>query len=86
MLQDLVQVDQLISKLDAVTGVDAQNAAEQLMQTCSANGAAFQHLQERLCDAAISERARNQIHLIIAKIRTWTSFHYTYGWKEPGYA
>jgi hypothetical protein len=86
MPQDLAQVDQLISELSALTGVDAQNAAEQLMQTCSANGAAFQYLQERLCDAAISERARNQIHLIIAKIRTWMTLHYTYGWKAPGYA
>lgn len=86
MLQDLAQVDQLISELDALTGVEAQKVAEQLMQTCSANGAAFQHLEERLCDAAISERARNQIHLIIAKIRTWMSLDYTYGWKEPSYA
>jgi len=85
MLQDLAQVDQLISELDALTGIEAQNAAEQLMQTCSANGAAFQHLEERLCDAAISERARNQIHLIIAKIRTWMNLHNTYGWKEPSY-
>jgi cell division protein FtsB len=86
MLRDLAQVDHLISELSALTGVDAQDAAEKLMQTCSANEAAFQYLQDRMCDAAISERARNQIHLIIAKIRTWTNLHYTYGWKEAGYA
>ena len=86
MLQDLAHVDRLISELSAVTGVDAQNAAEKLMQTCSANGAAFHYLEDRMCDVAISEQARNQIHLIIAKIRTWMNLHYTYGWREPSYA
>lgn len=86
MLQDLAEVDELISQLGDRTGTYAENAAEKLMQTCSHNGEAFQYLQDRIYDVTIPERARNHVYLIIAKIRTWMSLHHTYGWKEPGYA
>ena len=85
MLRDLAEVDALISELSDVRSVRAENAAEKLMQTCSRSGEAFQYLQERVFDGAISERARSHIHLIIAKIRTWTTLHNTYGWA-PNYA
>jgi len=86
MLQDLAEVDELISQLGDRTGTYAENAAEKLMQTCSHNGEAFQYLQDRIYDVTIPERARNHVYLIIAKIRTWMSLHHTYGWKEPSYA
>jgi hypothetical protein len=42
----------------------ARNAAEKLMQACSRSGEAFQYLQDRAFDGAISERARNHLYRI----------------------
>jgi len=86
MLRNLAEVDALISELGDVQAAHAENAAEKLMQACSRSGEAFQYLQERAFDGAISERARNHLYLIIAKIRTWMSLHNAYGWTEPNYA
>jgi len=85
MLRDLAEVDALISELGDDGGL-AENAAEQLMQACSRSGDAFQYLQQRVFDGAISERARNHLHLIIAKIRTWMTLPNAYGWTERSYA
>jgi hypothetical protein len=41
----------------------ARNAAEKLMHACSRSGEAFQYLQDRAFDGAISERARNHLYL-----------------------
>ena len=70
MQRDLSEVDTLISELGDVQC--AEKAAEKLMQTCSRSGEAFRHLEERASEAALSGPARNQAHLILAKIRTWT--------------
>ena len=86
MLKDLTEVDALICELGDAQGAHAENAAEKLMQACSRSGEAFQYLQERVFDGAMSERARNHIYLIIAKIRTWMTLHNTYGWTESSYA
>ncbi len=86
MLYDMAEVDDLIYELSDVQGTYAENAAEKLMQTCSRSSEAFQYLQDRVCDVAIPERARNHIHLIIAKIRMWMSLHHAYGWTESNYA
>ena len=86
MLKNLAEVDVLISELDDVQGAHAENAAEKLMQACSRSGDAFHYLQERAFDAAISERARNHLNLIVAKIRTWTALNNARGWTESGYA
>jgi len=86
MLRNLAEVDELISELGDVQGAHAENAAEKLMKACSRSGEAFQYLQERAFDGAISERARNHLYLIIAKIRTWMTLHNAYGWTESNYA
>jgi hypothetical protein len=86
MLKNLAEVDALISELGDAQGAHAENAAEKLMQTCSRSGEAFQYLQERVFDGAISERARNHSYLIIAKIRTWMTLHNAYGWTESNCA
>jgi len=86
MLHDMAEVDELIFELSDVQGTYAENAAEKLIQACSRSSEAFQYLQDRVCDVEIPERARNHIHLIIAKIRTWTSLHRAYGWAESNYA
>jgi hypothetical protein len=86
MVKDVAEVDVLISELGDMQGASAENAAEKLMQACSRSGEAFQYLQERAFDGAISDRARNHLYLIIAKIRTWMSLHNAYGWTEPNYA
>jgi hypothetical protein len=86
MLYDMAEVDELIYELSDLQGTYAENAAEKLIQTCSRSSEAFQYLQDRVCDVAIPERARNHIHLIIAKIRTWMSLHRAYGWAESNYA
>jgi hypothetical protein len=86
MLQDLAEVDELIFELADAHGAYVENAAEKLMQTCSRSGEAFQYVQERVHEGALPDRARNHVHLIIAKIRTWMSLHHAYGWKEPSYA
>jgi len=72
MQRDFAEVDVLISELADVHNECAEKAAEKLMRTCSRSGDAFQHLEKRASDAAISGPARNQAHLIIAKIRAWT--------------
>ena len=72
MQRDLSEVDALISELGDAHHECAEKAAEKLMQTCSRSGEAFRHLEERASEAAISGPARNQAHLILAKIRAWT--------------
>ncbi len=86
MLNDLAEMDALLSDLSDLSGKRAENAAEKLMQRCSHSGEAFQYLQNRMYDAAIPERARNHLYLIIAKIRTWMSLNDTYRWQESSYA
>lgn len=83
---DLAEVDVLISELGDVERAHVENAAEKLMRTCASSGEAFQYLQERVFDGAISQRARNHIYLIIAKIRTWTTLHNTCRLAESNYA
>jgi hypothetical protein len=86
MLQDLAEVDELIFELSDVTGKRAENAVEKLTQRCANNDAAFQYLQDRMCDATIPDQARNHAYLIIAKIRTWMSLHNTSGGKKSSFA
>jgi hypothetical protein len=86
MLKDLVEVDELLFELGDLSDKRAETAAEKLMLRCSHSDEAFQYLQDRMYDVTISERARNHVYLIVAKIRTWMSINDAYGWTEPGYA
>jgi hypothetical protein len=86
MLKDLVEVDELLFELGDLSDKRAETAVEKLMLRCSHSDEAFQYLQDRMYDVTISERARNHVYLIVAKIRTWMSINDSYGWTEPGYA
>ncbi len=85
MLQDLVEVDELIGELNEHVPSDAEKTAEKLMIKCSCSQEAFQYLQHRTDDVMLSERTRSHMHLIAAKVRSWTSLHRRYGWKDSGY-
>ena len=85
MLQDLVEVDNLIGELNEHAHNDVEQTIEKLMKKCSCSQEAFQYLQHRTDDVTLSAHTRMHIHLITAKVRSWTSLHRRYGWRQPPY-
>jgi hypothetical protein len=66
---DCVEVDELILEITDYKSDYADMAAEKLFRKCSTSWVAYQYLRERVHDAWLSDRARQQLRGIIKRIR-----------------
>ena len=81
---ECVEVDELILELVDYKNDYADMAAEKLLRKCSCNWKAYQYLQDRAHDAWLPDSARQQLRLIIRKIRVRSHQQCEYGWvREP---
>ena len=74
-----VEVDELILELADYNNDYADMAAEKLLRTCSRNWKAYQYIQDRVHDAWLPDDARQQLRLIVRKIRVRSHQQREYG-------
>jgi hypothetical protein len=74
-----VEVDELILELVDYKNDYADMAAEKLLRKCSYNWEAYQYLQDRVHDAWLPDRARQQLRQIVRRIRVRSHQQREYG-------
>ena len=81
---DSVEIDELLLQIADYKNDCADMAAEKLMRKCSTSWAAYQYLRDRVHDSWLPDRARQQLRLIIKriKVRLLQRHEYGYGYEE----
>jgi flagellar biosynthesis chaperone FliJ len=81
MNKEFVEVDELILKIADYKNDYSDMAAETLFRKCSTSWGAYQYLRDRLHNAWLPDRARQQVRQIIKRIQV--QIHQC---REYGYA
>jgi hypothetical protein len=76
---EYVEVDELILELVDYKNDYADMAAEKLLRKCSHNWETYQYLQDRVHDAWLPDRARQQLREIVRRIRVRSHQQHEYG-------
>jgi hypothetical protein len=76
---EYVEVDELILELVDYKNDYADMAAEKLLRKCSCSWKACQYLQDRVHDAWLPDRARQQLREIVRRIRVRSHQQHEYG-------
>ena len=79
MNKECVEVDELIQELADYKSDYTDIAAEKLLRKCSYNWEAYQYLQDRVHDAWLPDRARQQLRQIVRRIRVRSHQQREYG-------
>jgi hypothetical protein len=77
---DCLEVDELILEIADYKNDYADMAAEKLLRKCSCNWKAYQYLQDRVHDAWLPDRARQQMRQIVKRIQVRLLQRHEYGY------
>jgi hypothetical protein len=77
---DCLEVDELILELADYRNNLADMAAEKLFKKCSTSWGAYQYLRDRVHDAWLPDRARQQLRQILKRIQVQIHQSREYGW------
>jgi hypothetical protein len=80
MHNDRLEVDELILELADYKNDYADMAAEKLLRKCSTSWEAYQYLRDRVNDAWLPDRTRQQVRQIIKRIQVRLLQQREYGW------
>jgi hypothetical protein len=84
MNNDRAKVDELILEIADCKNDYAEMAVEKLFRKCATSWEAYQYLRDRVHDAWLPDRARQQLRQIIKKIQVQMHQSREYGWAyEP---
>jgi hypothetical protein len=80
MNNDCLEVDALILEIADYTNDYSEMAAEKLFRKCSTSWEAYQYLRNRVHDAWLPDRARQQLRQIIKRIQVRLLQRHEYGY------
>jgi len=79
---DRVEVDELLLEIADYKNNYADIAAEKLLRKCSTGWDAYRYLQDRVHDARLPDRARQQLRQIIKSINVQIQHGREYGYTS----
>ena len=82
MNDDRVEVDELLLEIADYKNNYADIAAEKLLRKCSTSWDAYRYLQDRVHDARLPDRARQQLRQIIKSINVQIQHGREYGYTS----